>query len=250
MANFPSNLCRCPFCGGTKLEVWKNTVLCNECGASGPDLGHTDDRPGAIAAWNKRAGETKAPLSDEQLEGVRQRHVLVEQSTDPVKTAGQMAYLSHLDRGDLMQMLERLWAERDELKETLAHLARGSAAETSADRMPVRASSEGEVSAEQHATASGLRAAEVPCSPPLICAHGYAVACPFCPPRLQPETTENPQWTPEQIERAMKQWDGIPLCGECFRPQLYCACAIRSALKASVPPQEGASREAPSKEPL
>lgn len=48
--------------------------------------------------------------------------------------------------------------------------------------------------------------------------------------RATDEPKENPQWTPEEIERAMKQWSGIPLCSVCFRPQLYCACAIKSAL--------------------
>lgn len=56
-----------------------------------------------------------APLASNEQD-IRQRHTLVEQSSDPVKTSGQMAYLSHLDRGDLMQMLERLRTERDELR--------------------------------------------------------------------------------------------------------------------------------------
>jgi hypothetical protein len=74
------------------------------------------------------------------------------------------------------------------LLDELAAAVKGLPAETSANRMPVRASSEGEVSTEQHVQASGLRAAEVPCSPPLICVHGHAENCPYCPPRLHPET--------------------------------------------------------------
>jgi hypothetical protein len=56
MADAPE-LLPCPFCGGEKLKVFCNCVVCcsPDCGASGPDLGDTRDEVGAIAAWNRRA---------------------------------------------------------------------------------------------------------------------------------------------------------------------------------------------------
>jgi hypothetical protein len=45
---------------------------------------------------------------DEIMEGIRQRHALVEASADKMATAASMSYLSHLDRGDLLQEVERM----------------------------------------------------------------------------------------------------------------------------------------------
>jgi hypothetical protein len=70
---------------------------------------------------------------EEMLEGVRQRHALVERSSDQMATAASMSYLSHLARGDLLEMLEKLWKERDELRETLAQIARGQSASETRD---------------------------------------------------------------------------------------------------------------------
>jgi hypothetical protein len=44
----------CAFCGAVNPTVFQNAVVCKACSASGPDLGHTRDKPGAIAAWNHR----------------------------------------------------------------------------------------------------------------------------------------------------------------------------------------------------
>ena len=48
----------CPFCGGADIRPFDNSVVCNSCSASGPDLGHcvgAECRNDAIAAWNRRA---------------------------------------------------------------------------------------------------------------------------------------------------------------------------------------------------
>jgi len=63
------------------------------------------------------------------------------------------------------------------------------------------------------------------------CPQGHGKGLPPRPPTVPPaELRESHRWTPEQIEKAMKEWSGIPLCPECFRPQLYCACSIRASL--------------------
>jgi hypothetical protein len=51
----------CPFCGGTDLKVFDNSVDCKSCGSTGPDLGlcvGEKCRPEAIAGWNRRTPKT------------------------------------------------------------------------------------------------------------------------------------------------------------------------------------------------
>lgn len=62
----------------------------------------------------RRADETQPaaskPLTQRVEEGMRLRHAAVEQATDKLGTARDMAYLSHLDRGELLVEIERLRA--------------------------------------------------------------------------------------------------------------------------------------------
>lgn len=58
----------CPFCGGTELKVFDNCVMCLnvECGAGGPDLGHSVGKyaqAAAIEAWNRRAAVERTATS-------------------------------------------------------------------------------------------------------------------------------------------------------------------------------------------
>jgi hypothetical protein len=60
----------CPFCGGSQVSVFSNTVCCNDpaCGATGPDLGHVVGKQyeaQAVAKWNARAITLQAPTQME-----------------------------------------------------------------------------------------------------------------------------------------------------------------------------------------
>lgn len=59
------------------------------------------------------------PLRRTVLDGIKDRHAAVDASHDPVATAKDMAYLSHLDRRDLLDEIERLTRERDEARATV-----------------------------------------------------------------------------------------------------------------------------------
>lgn len=48
------------------------------------------------------------PITPHVLEGIRSRHAAVEADSSPCEAAERMAYLSHVDRGDLLLELERL----------------------------------------------------------------------------------------------------------------------------------------------
>jgi hypothetical protein len=48
----------CPFCGSSDLDVFANTVSCDQCGCDGPRQDGPEmycDRRIAIEAWNRRA---------------------------------------------------------------------------------------------------------------------------------------------------------------------------------------------------
>ncbi len=63
---------------------------------------------------NEEAGlAEKRALTPEVWEGIRSRHSLVESAGQPTEAARAMAYLSHLDRRDLIAEVEKL---RDALK--------------------------------------------------------------------------------------------------------------------------------------
>ena len=53
---------------------------------------------------------TSKPLTQRVEEGMRLRHAAVEQAVDKLGASRDMAYLSHLDRGELLMEIERLRA--------------------------------------------------------------------------------------------------------------------------------------------
>lgn len=58
MSENTQGLSPCAFCGSDKLYAFDNTVRCDDCDASGPDLGHVSGdkaREAAVIAWNTRA---------------------------------------------------------------------------------------------------------------------------------------------------------------------------------------------------
>lgn len=96
----------CPFCGGRKITVFDNSVLCDSpsCGASGPDLGHCCGpacRAESITAWN-----TRAPVD----------------ASEPAADC-QQAELVTVDAG-LLDEVKRLRRALNESMETLAEVKR------------------------------------------------------------------------------------------------------------------------------
>lgn len=88
---------------------------------SGRDVGQAAIELRMLALDLERQGDPRAPLAskDEVMEGIRQRHALVEESIDKIATAAAMAYLSHLDRGDLLNEVQRLTQETPTPRTTL-----------------------------------------------------------------------------------------------------------------------------------
>lgn len=60
----------CPFCGSANLRAWDNTVVCRDCDATGPDLGHCVGpvcREQSMDAWNRRHQEQETSSEFERL---------------------------------------------------------------------------------------------------------------------------------------------------------------------------------------
>lgn len=55
-----------------------------------------------------RVAEKRPVITAEVWDGIRLRHTTVESAGQPIEAAQKMAYLSHLDRADLMREVERL----------------------------------------------------------------------------------------------------------------------------------------------
>lgn len=62
-----------------------------------------------------RLAEERA-ITPEVWDGIRLRHSLVESAGQPTEAARAMAYLSHLDRADLIREVERLKTALAEMK--------------------------------------------------------------------------------------------------------------------------------------
>jgi hypothetical protein len=78
---------------------------------------------------------TSKTVTKQVEEGMRLRHAEVEGASDKLSTAGAMAYLSHLDRGELLAEVERLRNALSQSIETVKRLmAESRPVETSAPR--------------------------------------------------------------------------------------------------------------------
>jgi Zn finger protein HypA/HybF involved in hydrogenase expression len=58
----------CPFCGSSDLAVFDNAIICKQCDASGPDIGHCTGpkcRAETTKLWNARA----ASIEVREVEG-------------------------------------------------------------------------------------------------------------------------------------------------------------------------------------
>lgn len=99
--------CECGVC-----EHWRETNRPSNVvniGLPGPDFG--GPTKGEFPSNPK-----DIPLRRTVLDGIKGRHAAVDASQDPVATAKDMAYLSHLDRRDLLDEHERLTAVLESIK--------------------------------------------------------------------------------------------------------------------------------------